>query len=155
MPSRKELQALAEENKPRPRPHLDAEELEDIYPIDELTGGEGVLKYMNVKDWIDKIKNGDDVPTRCLFVARRIVKIVEGGDVKKLKTLRYMLLLFEWYKTLSPSGRGQMKVPKLEAMAQLVEQYGSQVVQDLGKRFAKNGYVERKIQAQLLVLTAC
>lgn len=139
MPSRNELHAKAAENRATPKPNIDADEPSDVYPVDELVGGIDTLGKVAVMEWIQKIKAGSDVPTKSRFVARRIVKVVESGDVKKLRVLRYLLLLVEWYQGLKSGPKGEKRVPKLEEMGSLIGSFGTELVTSLGTRFARDG----------------
>lgn len=143
MPTREEMQADIDEAKPRPRPHLDAEIPAEVYPVEELVGGVIVLQAVGVKEWIDKVQAGQDVQTKSMFVARRLRATVESGDVKKLKTLRYLLLLVEWYKSLKPGTKQGRRIPKLEEVPDLVAGWGSDIVNGLAKRFAEEGLVNK------------
>ena len=141
MPSRQELQATVDKSKPRPTPHLDAAEPAGLYPVEELVGGSGILENIAVLDWINSINNGVDVSMGSLFVARRVVNLVTIGTVKKVKVLRYLLLLIEWYKTLKHGTRNVMRIPRLEDLGTLFEKFGSETVFGLATRFAEEGCV--------------
>ncbi|MCJ1456182.1 DNA-directed RNA polymerase I subunit rpa49 [Mycoblastus sanguinarius] len=143
MPTREQMQSAIDENKPRPKPNLAAESLADVYTVEQLVGGEHVLRAVAVKEWMDKVAAGEDVQTRSLFVSRRLRAIVQGGDVKRVKVLRYLLLLIEWYKTLKVVGKGGKKVPKLEDMASLVEGWGSDLISGLSRRFADGSQLNK------------
>ena len=143
MPSREEMQAEIDEAKPRPRPNMQAETLVEVYPAEELVGGVGVIKAVGVKEWIDRVKAGEDVQTKSLFVARRLRATVQSGDVRKLKILRYLLLLVEWFKSLKSGGRGGHRVPKLEDMPDLVAGWGSDIVNGICRRFAEGSFLNK------------
>ncbi len=133
------MQASIDENKPRPKPNLAAETPADVYPIEQLVGGEEVLKQMQVKVWIDTIQSGADVPTSSLFVAKRLVRTVESGGVKLVRVLKYTLLLIEWFKSLRPHGKDGKKVPALSQMGALTQNWGSDLPASLSRRFALGG----------------
>lgn len=143
MPTREELQAEIDENKPRPKANLDAETPADVYGIEELVGGVNILRTMGVKEWIDKVGAGVDIQTKSLFVARRIRAEVQAGNVKRVKTLKYLLLLVEWFKSLKDVGRGGMRVPKVEDMSDLTSVWGSEVVAGVGRRFADGSQLNK------------
>ena len=138
MPSREEMQATIDENKPIPKPNLSADDPAEVYPVEELVGGEHVLRKLTVKEWIDTINAGGDVPTNVLFVSRRLLKMAKNEDVRKMRVLKYMCLLVGWYRLLKPGFRGALKVPKLEEMPGLVQMFGSEVVGGLAKRFSQD-----------------
>lgn len=136
MPTREEMQADIDQNKPIPKPNVAAKMPEEVYPIEQLVGGTNVLRNMNVQELMDKVNAGEDVRTKSLFVSNRLRAVVQSGDVKRVKTLRYLLLLVEWYKGLRVGPKGVKKVPKEESW---MEQYGSEVVRGIGRRFAEQG----------------
>ena len=135
MPTREELQVQIDKGKPIPTPHLDASNPFEVYPVAELVGGEDFLRKIQVKEWIDILKAGGDVPTKVFFVARRLLKVAESGDVLKMRILRYLCLLVGWWRCLKP-GRSY-KVPKLEEMSSLND-FGTELVESLRKRFSKD-----------------
>lgn len=141
MPTREEMQADINQNKPIPKPNLVAELPEEVYPIEQLVGGTNVLRNMNVQQLMDKVNAGEDVRTKSLFVSNRLRAVVKSNDVKKVKTLKYLLLLLEWYKGLKVVAKRAKKVPKNEQMGHLMEQFGSEVVRGVGNRFADGGFV--------------
>lgn len=136
MPTREELQEQSNKQKPIPTPHLDATNPSDVYPVAELVGGEHVLRKLQVKDWMDKLKAGEDVQTRVSFVAWRLTKVANSGDVLKMRVLRYICLLVGWWHCLK---RGRLwRVPKLEEMKHLGE-FGTDLVEGLKSRFSREG----------------
>lgn len=141
MPTREQMQADINQNKPIPKPNMVAELPEEIYPIEQLVGGTNVLRNMHVQQLMDKVNTGEDVRTKSLFVSNRLRAVVQSNDVKRVKTLRYLLLLLEWYKSLKVGVKRAKKVPRDEQLGQLMEQYGSEVVRGVGSRFADRGSV--------------
>lgn len=136
MPSREEMQAQIDEAKPIPHPHLDASNASEVYPVADMVGGEDVLRKMQVKDWIDTLNSGGDVPTQVFFVSQRLAKTAQRGDVLKMRILKYLCLLVGWWKCLKP-GRS-LRVPQTKEMGNLVAEFGAELVGGLGRRFSKN-----------------
>ena len=141
MPTREQMQADVDENKPIPKPNLAAKTPAEVYPVEQLVGGTNVLRALNVQELMDKMKAGEDVQTRSLFVSNRLRAVVQSGDVKRVRTLRYLLLLLDWRRGLKEGVKMVKKVPKDEDMGPLIEQYGSEVVRGVGRRFADKGCV--------------
>lgn len=141
MPTREQMQADIDENKPIPKPNLAAETPAEVYPVEQLVGGTIVLRNMNVQELMDKVKAGEDVQTKSLFVSNRLRAVVQSDDVRKVRTLRYLLLLLDWRRGLKEGVKKGKKVPKDEDMGPLFEQYGSEVVRGVGRRFADKGWV--------------
>lgn len=142
-PSKEDLQALADDAKPRPKPHLDATRPEDVYPIEELVGGMDALRGMHVREWETAVARGEEVFTRSRFVSSRIGAAAKAGDVRGLKVLRYLLLLLEWYRALVPNqgkrgmARGVYHVLHMEKLQTKLAGWGHEVIRDVGRRFAE------------------
>ena len=153
MPTREQMQADIDENKPTPKPNLAAETPAGVYPVEQLVGGTNVLRNMSVQELMDKVNAGEDVQTRSLFVSNRLRAVVQSDDVKRVRTLRYLQLLLEWHKGLKVGYKGAKKLPNDEEMAPLIEQYGSEVVRGVGKRFADRGCVRTRILHSISLLT--
>ena len=150
--TRATLEAEIDDAKPRPKPNLQATTPAEVYSLSKLVGGEDVLSKIRVKEWIDTVNAGGDVPTRSLYVSRRIVKVAQAGDVKMVRALKFLYLLIEWAKALKPVGKAGKKVPRIEDkdMAPLVEGWGGDLVSGLGERFAENGKLNKWHQDNLL-----
>lgn len=133
--------AELEAAKPRPKANLDAQTPQEVYDPNVLAGGADVLAKIKVKDWIDAVKAGRDVPLPSLYVAKRIPSVVgTGKDVPRLRLLKYVFLLLRWYKALKPAQgkkRGRM-VPRIESpdLLSLNTEFGTELVAGLKKRFA-------------------
>lgn len=164
-PSKEDLQALADDAKPRPNPHLDATRPEDVYPIEGLVGGRDTLRGMHVREWETTVARGEEVFTRSRFVSARIGAAAKAGDVRGLKVLRYLLLLLEWYRALVPNegkkgmARGVYRVLQMEKLQTKLAGWGHEVIRDVGRRFTEaeeggGGSVSRW-QADRLITYIC
>ena len=140
MATREELQNAVDEGKPRPKPNLAAETAADVYKVQDLVGVD-VLRTIRVQEWQDKINAGTDVKTSSRFVSGRLQKVVQSGDVMKLKTLRYLLLLLDFYGALKPGARGVKKVPGLEDLKKVMVGVEERMLEGLKRRFADGRYV--------------
>ncbi len=136
MLTREEMQSAADEGKPRPTHNLDAETPADVYPLEELVGMRN-LRLLTVKEWQDKVETGEGIETKSRFVSGRVRQVVQVGDVKKLKTLRYLLLLLDWFRCLKPGMKGVKKLPMKEEVRAAVEGVGSELLDGVRKRFAE------------------
>lgn len=141
MPTREQMQADIDENKPIPKPNLAAEMPAEVYVVDQLVGDLNVLRDMNVQELIDRVNAGEDVQTKSRFVSNRLRAVVQSNDIKRVRTLRYLQLLLEWYKGLKVGSKGTKKVPKDEDMGPLMEEYGREIVRGVERRFADWGCV--------------
>ncbi|KAL9008557.1 MAG: hypothetical protein Q9173_006330, partial [Seirophora scorigena] len=156
-PTRDELQAAVDESKPRPKPNLDAETPADVYPIEQLVGGPTTLAQMTVKGWQDTIDAGEEILTKSRFVSHRVQSIVKGGDVRRLKTLKYMLLLLEWYNALqtAPHKSSTRRVLPAEKLQQALTGWSSFVVDSVSRRFAEGSVLVRRWHLDLLITHIC
>ncbi|KAL8894320.1 MAG: hypothetical protein Q9192_004418 [Flavoplaca navasiana] len=134
--SREDLQAAIDENKPRPNPNLDAEAPMDVYPIDQLVGP-GILRQLAVKDWQDAVEQKEEILTKSRFVSHRIQRVVAEGDVRKIKTMRYLLLLIEWHNLLTPGSKNRgLRIPDRAQLREKLGKWGSELVDSVSRRFA-------------------
>ena len=99
----KEIKQAVEDAKPGPKPNLQAETVADVYPLEEVVGLDA-LRILTVRDWQDKVKDGQDILTKSRFVSLRLRKVVKSEQVRKIKALKYLLLLVEWYNCFKPVG---------------------------------------------------
>ena len=137
MATREELQAAVDGAKPRPPANLQARTPADVYPVETLIG-EDVLRDLKVKHWQDAAK----VQTTSLYVAKRFIKVMNTGDVKKLKVLRYMLLLIDWYKASKMGHHGVRKLQKRDEVRKAVGMdVEGWIIDAVNKKFAPDLYV--------------
>ena len=134
MPTRDDLQAEALSSKPIPTPNLEATTPEEVYTIDGLVGLPA-LRNMHVKEWMDKVNSDEEIVTRSRFVSTRVARLVKENEVKKLKALKYLLLLVSWYNSLKKT-RGKLQIPKREEIETLLPGWGGETLAAVGKRFA-------------------
>ncbi|KAL8691112.1 MAG: hypothetical protein Q9218_003586 [Villophora microphyllina] len=154
MLSREDLQAAADESKPRPKPNLTTETLADVYPIEQLVGP-GILRQMTVKEWQDAAESGEDILTKSRFVSHRILNIISSGDVRRIKTLKYLLLLLEWHGALVPAGKSGRQVPEYEKLRDKLGSWGSELVRQVSERFAEGGKVVNRWHLDNLITHIC
>ena len=141
MPTREELQASIDEAKPRPKANLDAKTPGEVYTVEDLVGLD-TLRMLGVKGWQDAIEKGEDVQTSSKFVAKRLVKVVGWKDVRRLKALRFVLVMLDWFGCMKEAGKGMRKLPKREEIRAAVgERIPDSVIEGLRKRFAPDLYV--------------
>lgn len=136
IPTQAELQAAVDDRKPRPRPNLEAETPADVYPVENILGLD-VLEGLAVKSWEDAVEANQDVKTTSRYVSRRLIRVVRTGDVKKIRTLKAMLLMLSWYGCLQPGIRGAKKLPKREEVKKAVGlEIPDRILESIRKRFA-------------------
>lgn len=125
--------------KPIPRPNLEAEVVKDVYPLGVLAP-QGDLRNMNVKDWQDAVTADQEVRLTSRFVANRLRAVVAGGDVQKLKALKYLLLLLSFNDALVQM-KGGKKLPQREQFKTKMADWQDSLVDNVRRRFAEARYV--------------
>ncbi|MCJ1420353.1 DNA-directed RNA polymerase I subunit rpa49 [Xylographa parallela] len=143
VPSREELQAAIDGAKPRPTPNLEAETPAEVYNIEDLVGASS-LKALKVRDWQSAVEANKEVQTSSKYVSRRLVSVVSSKNIVRLKALRYVLLLLDWYSCLKPGMKGMKKLPLREEIIKAVggEITGS-MLESLRKKFAPDGNMNK------------
>ena len=140
MPSREDLQAAVDEGKPRPKPNLEAQTPAEVYTVEGLVELE-ILKQLVVREWQDKVNKNEDVKTTSRFVSERLVKTVKTEDVKRLKALRYLLLLMDWSTCLRAGARNSKKLPGRDDVKKAVgSEVGDGILESVMRRFTMDGY---------------
>ncbi len=153
--TREDLQAAIDKSKPRPHPNLNAEAPADVYPIDQLVGP-GILRQLTVKDWQDAIEQREEILTHSRFVSHRIQRIVSEGEVRKIKTLKYLLLLIEWQNILLPGPRGSgRKLPDRTQLREKLGKWDSELVDGVEKRFGDGGRILNSWHLDNLITHIC
>jgi DNA-directed RNA polymerase I subunit RPA49 len=119
MPTAEELAEAAEASKPRPRANIAAKEPVDVYPIETLID-EDTLYHIDIRDWLDATKQKKGVTTTSRYVSRRIQSVIQIAeeDPTKLKVLKYMLMVIEFFQALKKSKNGKL-VPSYEVLKAL------------------------------------
>lgn len=139
--TREDMQNEVDQGKPIPKPNLNAETPADVYPIERLVGLLA-LRNLQVQEWIEKVEAGEEITTKSRFVSERIIQVVKNGNTELLKALKYLLLLLEWYHCLNVKRKGSRRVPKKDDVAKAIGWAGSDLLEDLSKRFSEESYVQ-------------
>lgn len=153
--TREELQNAMDAAKPVPRGNYDAEEIQDVYRPQDLIGKD-ILELIQVNDWLEAVKNNEDIQLRSRFVAHRINRIGSGENaVLRLRVLRYLYFLVLLYLT-SKKGkeRGTKEVLKKDKLSEELAPAPPPVVEAIRRRFSDNG-VMRKQHVDLLATHCC
>ena len=146
-PTMGDIQAEVDDAKQRPSHDVEATELHEAYPIDEIVG-EDALHALKVKPWVDKCDAGEEIQTPSLFVSNRIEQLAEDHEIKSLKVLKYMLLLIQLYKTSTPGKRGR----RLSRRNELSKPLGvdESLAKTVKERFSTGGYARLNFLPQLV-----
>jgi DNA-directed RNA polymerase I subunit RPA49 len=151
--SREELAAVVDEAKPRPKPNLAAENVRDVYPLSSLVG-EDILKLVPVKEWQDLVREKKEIFTNSRYVSRRVVQIANTGDVRKLRALRYLLALLDFFNASQVKGRGIRMVKPKEALRAAMPNIPEAVVENIRRKFSDGGQISR-FHTDLLITHVC
>lgn len=151
MPSRDELQAQADAAKPRPKANLSATDIKDVYTAHSLIGSE-MMKQIPVIDWTQALKATKEVVVNSRYVAHRI-KLV-GLSIEKLKLLRYMLLLIEFYNSARPGRGGVKALPRRDDMRIAMGAVPEGLVESVKRKFSEAGTLP-KFKGDLLITHIC
>lgn len=152
MATRDELQATVDAAKPRPPANLEAENVKDVYTIDNLIGPE-LMKVIPVKEWQDAVSTGSEkeIVTGSEYVSNRVR--LASQNVQKLKVLRYLLSILDLYKATVPR-RGVRALPKKDELRNALRGVPEAVVGNIIRKFSAHG-VMSKFQSDLLITNVC
>lgn len=139
MPEKQDLQNEILASKPIPRPNLQAQSVEEAYPLSTLVPS-GEMRALAVKDWQDAVEAGENVKCGSRFVAHRLHWVTKSEDVPKMKALKYMLLLIDFHNALQP-GRGGKKVPQKDKLQAKMAGWSDNLIDSVRRRFAESKYV--------------
>ncbi len=151
MATQAQLQAQGDAAKPRPKANLDAENPQDVYTVDELIGPE-IMALLPVKNWQDVVVAKKEAITSSKFVSDRIY--LASVNVQKLKVLRYMLAIMDFFKATMPKRGGVRNLPKADVLREAMGNVPGQVVDNIKRKFT-DGPVMTKFQTDLLMTTIC
>ncbi|KAF6806586.1 a49-like RNA polymerase I associated factor [Colletotrichum sojae] len=150
MATREQLQDAVDNAKPVPRPNLEAEAIQDVYDPDEFIGRE-ILAAVPVKDWIEPIKKGEEVQVFSRHIAARVKKIVDTGNITKVRLLRYLYFLFLFYTMATPGKqRGSKRIPPRDKLKERMAPAPQAVIEQIRRKFSDGGDM-RKFHADLLI----
>jgi DNA-directed RNA polymerase I subunit RPA49 len=117
MPSVAAMNAAAEQEKPKPKADLSAQRPDLVYPIESLIAPE-TLHSINVEDWIQTVKKKEFPTISSRYVQHRLTSFVIGGDLTKIRVLRYMLHVITFSHALK-GGRVKRIPQKPELMSKM------------------------------------
>jgi DNA-directed RNA polymerase I subunit RPA49 len=147
-----ELQASIDESKPRPKANLDAENVKDVYTVDELIGAE-IMKVLPVKEWQDACKAKKEIRTESKFVSDRL--LLASTNVQKLKVLRYLLAVLDFFRLTKAKGRGGIRaLPKRDELRKSMDDIPEAVISNIQRKFSADGLMS-KYQVDLLITNVC
>jgi DNA-directed RNA polymerase I subunit RPA49 len=137
-----ELEEAALAAKPIPKPNMDADSVEEVYPLSTLIPV-GDMRLIQVKEWQDKARAEEAIIFNNRFAANRVNPVGKGDDVDKLKALRYLNLLLDFNAALGAAGRAGKKVPKKDVLSQKLADYPDGLVDSVRRRFSENNELNK------------
>ncbi|KAI0166099.1 RNA polymerase I associated factor, A49-like protein [Xylariaceae sp. FL1272] len=141
MASREELQAAVDASKPRPPGNFEAEEIQDVYTLEGLIGGE-TLNAIPIKDWQDIIKKNAATHLTSAFVASRLQPVGEGPNSSaRLRALRYLDCLIKFAKAMVRPGKPR-KIPPADKLRELLQPAPDPVVQSIRRKFSSDQFLD-------------
>ena len=151
MATQAELNAVAEEGKPRPKANLEAVNVQDVYTVDNLIGSE-IMARIEVKPWQDDVAGKQEIITNSKFVSARIYNC--SVNVAKLKVLRYLLAMIDFYQATTPKRGGVRGLPKADEMKAKVKGIRGEVLDNLKRKYSDAGLMS-KYQVDLMITNIC
>lgn len=138
-PSMADLQAHIDSAKPRPRFNVNAQKPEEVYEVKTIIGDE-VMKELKVRPWVDAVEANEEVQTNSRYVSHRLRALCQDDEIIRLKALKYMLLLLDFFMALRPKKDGGKKLPERE---ELQKKMGADkfLIDTVRRRFADGKYV--------------
>ena len=106
------------------------------------------MKLIPVKRWVDSMKAKKEVQTTSRFVARRMQTHVKNPE--KLKLLRYMLLLIDFYNA-SKVGRYGRILPRREDLKKILGDMPEAVIEGVKRKFTEAGSMSRQMTDSMLM----
>jgi len=142
MPTRADVQIAVDASKPRPIPNLSATTPSEVYTTESVIG-ERTFEDIPVKDWQQIVKEDGDIQTGSRFVAKRLLPALKKGDVERVKILRYLLALVDFYAALKSgkSKTGKVLPPK-ELLVKRMQSSPS-LIDGIKRKFAKGVEMNR------------
>lgn len=137
--AQEEIKQAVEDAKPGPKPNLQATTVAEVYPVEEVVGLDA-LRGLTVRDWQDKVKDGDDILTKSRYVSGRVREVVKSEQVRKIKALKYLLLLVEWYHCFKPGPKGVKKLGPRKEVEQAMKDTSEEMRNGIRERFAEGTY---------------
>ncbi|KAI9736872.1 MAG: DNA-directed RNA polymerase I subunit rpa49 [Claussenomyces sp. TS43310] len=150
MATREELQAAIDDAKPRPKADLAAQNVKDVYTIENLIGFE-TMKSIPAKDWQDAVKAKKEIITISKYVSNRLIKT--SSDLQRLRVLRYLLCLLEFLNATKPR-RSTRSLPPRNELASKVPGIPSPILEGIKRKFSSQGEM-LSTQVDLLITTIC
>lgn len=150
MATKAELDASMNAAKPRPQANTETTDITKVYTVDTLIGKD-TMAAMQVRTWQVAMRDGKNVQVASRFVANRLLKFKD--NVEKLKMLRYMLLLIDFFNNTTP-GRDGRKLKRPDDLKLILDGQPESLLQSIKRKFADGPLMSRH-NADLLITHVC
>ena len=111
------------------------------------------MAMLLVKQWQDAVAEKREIISSSKFVSERVYQA--SVNVQKLKVLRYLLAVIDFYKATTPKGRGGNRaLPKADVLKTAVSGVPAAVLENIKRKFSDAGQMS-KFQADLLMTNVC
>jgi DNA-directed RNA polymerase I subunit RPA49 len=134
MMTAEERQKEVDNSKPRPEPDMDATSPADVYPLENLVS-EDDLGFVQVREWQQATKKGENVQLTMRYVARRLQKVATSKDAKNLKLLKYVHIMLTWFVAMESNRGGGRKLPQRDKLKEKVDAPAA-ILDSLRKKFS-------------------
>jgi DNA-directed RNA polymerase I subunit RPA49 len=146
-PTKEEQGKAMDDAKPRPMGVTGEPDPSKIYTVENVVGLD-TMKLIPVRQWVESIKAKKEVRTSSRFVAHRMQN--HGTNPEKLKLLRYMLLLIDFYNS-SRSGRFGRTLPKREDLKKILGDMPEAVLEGVKRKFTTAGTMPKQMSDSLIM----
>jgi DNA-directed RNA polymerase I subunit RPA49 len=143
MPSREAMVAAIADSIPRPKANLEATIPDEVYPLEVLIGND-TLQLVQVDDWLELFAKKKDIKTRSRYVSSRLRAVLGSKDKTKIKALRFVLVLIEFWNLLNKSFGRSKRVPKFKDLQEGISADGT-LINNIRTRFTTNRYVSKSV----------
>jgi DNA-directed RNA polymerase I subunit RPA49 len=150
VPLRNELTAMVTASKPRPEANHQTMDPQEVYKAEKVVGVD-TMKLIPVRQWMESMKAKKEIRTSSRYVAHRMQSHVQNTE--KLKVLRYMLLLLDFYNSSRPS-RGGRTIPKREDLKNILGDMPEAVLEGVKRKFTEGGLMN-KAKSDSLIMYLC
>lgn len=150
MATKAELDAAMNAAKPRPYANTETQDITQVYTVDSLIGKES-MPALQVRKWQVDMKAGVNVQVSSRYVANRLLKYRE--NVEKLKMLRYILLLLDFYNNTTPSKDGR-RLKRADDLKNILDNQPESLLTSIKRKFTEGPMMSRH-NSDLLITHIC
>jgi DNA-directed RNA polymerase I subunit RPA49 len=147
MPTREELGDASTSANTRPEGNKEAMDPTKIYTVEKVIGLD-TMKIIPVRQWMETMKAKKEITTSSRFVARRLQ--MHAQNPEKLKILRYMLLLIDFYNA-SSGGKFGRRLPKRDDLKKILGDMPEAALEGVKRKFANAGIMNKQMSDSLIM----